>query len=293
MIKMGDYMKKKLGLIFLPAAILALAGCQSSKLTTTKTTYQPTGLNAVVQGNASNDASLTYQVDNQAKQTVKVQSGSFNFQVPTTTKDQKITITALKNKQKTTKEVTVKAGQSIGNYHKIADSYNRALTYLALPTEIRDKISKIQPLNQSITTIPATPEQLKEAQTVQNAMSAAEKAQAKYYLPVTAKNGISELSKQKNYTIRANVQDNQLLGLTLITPVKVLKDKAAIQEFGTTFGLIAQATGADSKAVMKQFEKYTKSSQKSGQTTIKTIKSKGIKFDTGFSTDKLYLYITK
>ena len=43
---------------------------------------------------------------------------------------------------------------------------------------------------------------------------------------------------------------------------------------------------------MKQFAKETKD-QKDSQTTMKTIKSNGVKFNVGFSTSNIYVYITK
>lgn len=130
-------------------------------------------------------------------------------------------------------------------------------------------------------------------QEVQAAMQQAQQTQKDQLLPTTPKNGVTEWVATKHVTIRGSVDNQDVMGMTLITPVKALKDKAALKDFGTSFALIAQATGADSKKVMSEFSDYTKKNKKGSQTTMKTIESNGVKFNTGFSTSDLYIYITK
>ena len=68
--------------------------------------------------------------------------------------------------------------------------------------------------------------------------------------------------KTDNVVIRGAIADQDVMGLTLIAPIKALKDKAALKEFGTSFALLAQSTGADSKKVMSEFSKFTKKNKK-------------------------------
>ena len=112
-------------------------------------------------------------------------------------------------------------------------------------------------------------------------------------LPTTAKTGITQVAKIGQTKVRANVSDSgKLVGYAVIVPTKAMKDKAESQKFGLTLGLLGNSVGVNTKKVMKQFQKQTKNQNKS-QTTIKTIKNNGVKFNIGFSTSDLYIYITK
>ncbi len=84
------------------------------------------------------------------------------------------------------------------------------------------------------------------------------------------------------------------MGFAVIVPLSVLKDSKKMQQFATGFGLLSTAVGANAKTVFSHFKKLTKDAKsKNNSTTIKTIKSNNVKFDVGYSTTDLYLYVTK
>nr|WP_243461211.1 hypothetical protein [Oenococcus oeni] len=115
-------------------------------------------------------------------------------------------------------------------------------------------------------------------------------------LPKKLKNAIKNAVSNKNYIIRVNVANGRLIGISLIVPAKLLSsgsNKKSAQTFATTFALLANSLGANSKNVLEKFTKFAKEAKTSQTTSLKTISSKGIKFDTGFSTKKIYIFITR
>ncbi|WP_158509299.1 hypothetical protein [Pediococcus damnosus] len=74
-----------------------------------------------------------------------------------------------------------------------------------------------------------------------------------------------------------------------------MKQESGQKDFGTVFSLLSNELGANPKSVMKQFEKLLKDAKKSSSTSTATnvIKSNGVKFEVGYSTTHLYIYITK
>ncbi len=135
----------------------------------------------------------------------------------------------------------------------------------------------------------------KEGKEVQAAMATAKKENKDKLLPTNMSNGVKNVITQNNYTVRANYQDKNLMGLTLIVPVKAMKQESGQKDFGTVFSLLSNELGANPKSVMKQFEKLLKDAKKSSSTSTATnvIKSNGVKFEVGYSTTHLYIYITK
>jgi len=290
-------MKKTMLAIASLGLLGVLAGCGQAQLTTSKTNYQQNGMVAVVKGTAAKKATLTYQIDQAKAKKVTVKSGTYVIQVPATTQKQTVTIKAKTAQKTTTKKVTVAAGKTLGDYRTVVGTYNQALVGMALSKDDQAKAQSLQKQTQALKDGQATADQLPELQTTQQAVQAAmikaQQTQAKQLLPTKVDDGVQQLLKTKNTTIRANVQDDQILGLTLIAPVKALENKAALKEFGISFTLLAKATGADATKVMHEFEQFTKKSQKDNQTTMKTIHSNGVNFNTGFSASDLYIYITK
>lgn len=134
-------------------------------------------------------------------------------------------------------------------------------------------------------------QQMKQAQQVEQKVQQLQSTTKSKQLPAQL-NGIHNVVDNSAYTLRLNVQNGDLMGATMMIPVKSFKDKAQAQQFGTAFALFSQALGADGKQVMHEFESKTKNQDKT-QTTSKTIINNGIKYSIGFSTTELYVYITK
>lgn len=282
---------KKLGSLFVGlAAVLTLAGC-GTKLSTSKTTYSNSGMVAIVKGDASGK-SVSYQADTESGKT-PVNDGKFTFTIPMTTKQQKVTIKAGDE----TVHATVKAAKSLGDYTTIAKKYNQAIIATALPADIQKQLqtaaTQKQPTAQEIAALPVAQQQQIVAQ--QKALQAAIKtatAKTKDQQLPTSVSGLKQALNAAGGKLRVNVQDGQLISATQIAPIKDMKNKSKQAQFGQMFGLLANAVGADAKKVGKDFQKALKD-QDGSNTTIKTIKSNGVKFDVGASADDLFIYVTK
>lgn len=281
---------------------LTLAGCSNNQLTTKKSSYRPTALTAVVKGTAGAKR-VNYQIDNGPKQSVKVNGGSYFFQVPAATKDQTVKITAGSAK----KTITVKKVKALGTYKTLAAKYNQMVTTTYLPKKVQKQLQSAQK-NQTATkkklaalakTNPtaaaaAAQQQQAAAEQLQAEMNTAKRKAKDELLPTTTKDGLKNLSTTKYTTVRANVQDGKLMGVAMITPTKQMKTKTGQKKFGTTFALLGTTLKAKPKYVINKFEKVLKDAKKnSSSTTTKTITSNGIRFNTGFSTDHLYIYMTQ
>ncbi|WP_082617861.1 hypothetical protein [Lactobacillus selangorensis] len=296
-------MKKWLAGIAGLAMAALLSGCGSIKLTTTKTNYQPSGMVAVVKGETNKNAKVTYTVDGGQQKKAAVKSSGYAVEIAPTTKKQTVKITAKNGGQTTSKTVYVAAAKSLGSYAKIAKNYNQIVTATALPAATQKQLQEQQAQSSSTSKAAAAAQaaqmtaaqkqaMAQQQQALAAQMKAAKQKTADQQLPTNPKNGVSKLLDQKDDKIYGNVENNQLIGATLFIPMKSFKSKTGQKNFGTTFALLAQAFGAKPKEVMKQFSKATKN-QKSTQTTMKTIKSNGVKFDTGVATNGIYIYITK
>lgn len=289
--------KTVVGLVVSLGLVSLLAGCGQAKLTTSKTNYHQNGMVAVVKGTTNKKAHLNYQIDQGATHKTSVREGTYVVQVPTTTKQQTVTLKAKTGSKTIEKKVTVAAGTAVGQYQAIADKYNQAVIGMALSKADQAKAQSLQKQAAAAKAGQLAPAQLMALQQtqkdVQAAMQQAKTAKKDQLLPAKPADGVHQLVKTDNVVIRGAIADQDVMGLTLIAPIKALKDKAALKEFGTSFALLAQSTGADSKKVMSEFSKFTKKNKKSNQTTMKTITSNGVKFNTGFSASHLYIYITK
>ncbi|MCW3778271.1 hypothetical protein [Levilactobacillus namurensis] len=291
--------KRLLGALGFLAVILA--GCSTS-LTTNKTTYHPTALTAVIKGDAKTKQ-VTYQVADHAKHQVAVNAGTYFFQVPAAPTDQKVTVTA-GHQHKT---VTVKATKSLANYQTFAKQYNQMVIGSYLPSKVQKQLQTAQKTQaqtkQKLAALAkrdpaaaatAAKQQQAAAQKLQGQLATAKRQAKDQLFPTTAKNGIHNLISTKDTVVRANVQDKHLMGLALIVPTKQMKTKTGQRHFGTTFALLGSTLKANPQYVIKKFEKVLKDAKSnSSSTKTKTIRSNNIRFNTGFSTDHLYIYMTK
>lgn len=292
---------KKLLVSALGLMTLTLAGC-SNTLTTKQSTYHPTALTAVVKGDAK-AKHVTYQIEDGAQQSVKVAAGTYFFQVPAAPHDQTVKLSA----NGTHKTVTVKATKALGNYKKFAASYNQMVIASYLPTKVQKQLQTAQQTQaqtkQKLAALAKTDptaaaaaakQQQAAAQQLQAKLATAKRQAKDDLLPTTVKDGVQNLVTTKAATVRANVQDGQLMGLALITPTAQMKTKRGQKQFGTTFALLGATLKAKPKYVINKFEKVLKDAKSnSSSTNTKTIHSNGIRFNTGFSADHLYIYMTK
>lgn len=111
-------------------------------------------------------------------------------------------------------------------------------------------------------------------------------------LPVSTADGLQDLSQQDGRRVRANVQAGKLVGIAYIIPIKNMKTKAKVKQFAVQLITLANSVGADGKQVLKDYQKLAKDAE-NGQTTVANIHSKGITFETNFSSEALYMYLVK
>ncbi|MDF3334667.1 hypothetical protein [Lacticaseibacillus rhamnosus] len=282
----------KYGLIGLLA--LLLVGC-GQQLSTTKATYGRNGLVATIKGSASGVDRVKY-TSQAGNGSVPVKSGTFVVNVPVTDTTQQIKLTAGSLKR----EVNVKAGTSLGQYTAIATKFNQMLAVSSLSKADQAKLKQGQAaaaeLQKSAATM--TPAEkltaAQQAQTLKTLMAQATANTRGQQLPTTAKTGIQSILKTAGVNYRASIVNGKAMGFAVIVPLSVLKDSKKMQQFATGFGLLSTAVGANAKTVFSHFKKLTKDAKsKNNSTTIKTIKSNNVKFDVGYSTTDLYLYVTK
>ncbi|WP_225418427.1 hypothetical protein [Lacticaseibacillus daqingensis] len=266
-------------------SLLMLAGCGQS-LTTGKTTYKQTGMVAVIKGTAKGTQQVRYQAP-AATGTVKVSGDSFVVSVPVAPKAQTVTLKA----GDLTHRVTVQAAKSLGTYSAVAKAYNQAVVAMALPAETQAQLKQAQSVDISKLSPAEKLAAAQQQQALAAAMATAQKQTKVQQLPASV-TGLKQVLKSAAGTVRLNVQAGQLMGITEIVPIKAMKTKKLQAQFATQFGLLANAVGADAKKVGTAFQKAT-SDKDSSSTTIDTITSHGVKFDVGFSTTALYIYITK
>ncbi|MCI1985964.1 MAG: hypothetical protein LKJ48_05290 [Lactobacillus sp.] len=278
-------MKKILLLALSLVATVSLTAC-GQQLSTTKKTYQPDAMVAVVKGAAKGHDRVHYQAATTSG-TAKVNADSFVLSIPPTTKAQTVTITAGQQKVR----VKVAAAKAIGTYQTVAASFNQAVVGSALPKAAQ---KQLQAANAS-QTAQMTPAQqaamAQQQQALQAEMVKAQQATKNQQLPTRA-SGLKQVLATAGGKVRVNVQDGQLLSLTDVVSTKALKDKKTAAAFATQFGLLAHAVGADAKEVGKSLTKTTKNAA-SGETNTTTITNHGVKFNLGLSADELYIYVTK
>jgi len=321
-------MKKFLTGVIGLLALATLAGCGNHKLSVGASTKTPSGMVAVIKGKTSKNAKISYKIDNQSKKAVKNTDGAYIIEVPAKTKQQTVVVTSQKDSDVITKKVTINKTKALGKYKTISASYNQAVIGMSLSKADQKKAKDLAAAEKkakassstttsaakakaAIAKLPASQQKAalaklqaqakemtalqKEGKEVQAAMATAKKENKDKLLPTTLSNGVKNVITQNNYTVRANYQDKNLMGLTLIVPVKAMKQKDGQKDFGTVFALLSNELGANYKSVMKQFEKLQKDAKNSSSTSTATnvIKSNGVKFAVGYSTTHLYIYITK
>lgn len=285
-------MHKKLGIILTAGLSLLLTGCSKVSLSTTAKTYSPDGMVAVVKGHTANHNTVTYQIDNGVKHSVKVHDKIFVIQVPASNREQKVKLTASAGNKQQQQTVKVKAVKSLGNYQQFVQKYNQMVVMSKLsPQEIQTLKAASTLKKAPSSPDPQLMQQIKQAQQVEQKVQQLQSTTKSEQLPVQL-NGIHNVVDNSAYTLRLNVQNGNLMGATMMIPVKSFKDKSQAQQFGTAFALFSQALGANGKQVMHEFESKTKNQDKT-QTTSKTIIDHGVKYSIGFSTTELYVYITK
>ena len=131
-------MHKKLGIILTAGLSLLLTGCSKVSLSTTAKTYSPDEMVAVVKGHTVNHNTVTYQIDNGTKHSVKVHDKTFVIQVPASDQQQKVKITVAHAGQQQQQTVTVNAAKKLGNYQQIVQKYNQMVVMSKLsPQEVQ------------------------------------------------------------------------------------------------------------------------------------------------------------
>lgn len=250
-----------------------LAGCQS-QVTTTAKTYRQVGIVATIKGHTA-AKTIKYRIENKAIHTATVHNHSFVVSVAPTTHQQTVTLSASNTPQH---KVTVQAATPLGNYHRLAQRYNQIITTAQLSPKQQHQL-------QTATQLKQTP------QAAQSLLSQTSPKSRALQFPAYHQ-GVHSLIKTANYTLRGNMQENQLMGVTMIVPLHSLKNKQAARQFGTAFMALSQACGANGKQVLQSFKRVT-NHQKTQQTTLKTITNHGVHYQVAFSPNGLYVYVTR
>ncbi|EAV39526.1 hypothetical protein OENOO_54043 [Oenococcus oeni ATCC BAA-1163] len=279
-----------------------------AKVEADKTVYKASGLSTNIKGTATKNKFISYSINGGKKHSVRIRSNSFAINIPSSNKEQKVTI----YNGNVSAKIVVKASKQLADYQKFAKKYNQSLIASSLPKSIIKKANELKKAQVAKQTTAAEiarmsrTEQLQleeknkelqqDAKEVQAATAKSKSENKDKLLPKKLKNAIKNAVSNKNYIIRVNVANGRLIGISLIVPAKLLSsgsDKKSAQTFATTFALLANSLGANSKNVLEKFTKFAKEANTSQTTSLKTISSKGIKFDTGFSTKKIYIFITR
>lgn len=263
-----------------------LAGCHS-QITTTAKTYGQSGIVTTIKGHASGKH-LEYQIGHGPRHPVTVRNHSFVFQVAPTPHQQTVTLVA-DNAPK--HRVTVKQAHPLGNYHQFAQRYNQVIIGAQLSPEQRSQLQAAAQLKKDPQAARQNPQLLQQAQQAPGILNQARQKTRTVQLPAY-RQGVHSLVKTNAYTLRGNMQDNQLMGITMIVPLHSLKNKQAARQFGTAFMALSQACGANGKQVLQAFKRAT-SHQKAQQTTLKTITNHGVHYQVAFSPTGLYIYVTR
>ncbi|WP_125767391.1 hypothetical protein [Lapidilactobacillus wuchangensis] len=111
-------------------------------------------------------------------------------------------------------------------------------------------------------------------------------------LPMQLKDGLTDLVNADGMRIRVNVQNQQLVGVAYVFSVNKMKSKTEVKKFAMQLVVLSNSVGADGKQVLKDYQKLAKKAE-NGQTTVDNIHSKGVTFETNFSTKALYMYLVK
>lgn len=111
-------------------------------------------------------------------------------------------------------------------------------------------------------------------------------------LPMQLNDGLTDLVNADGMRIRVNVQNQQLVSVAYVFSVKKMKSKTEVKKFAMQLMALANSVGADGKQVLKDYQKLAKKAE-NGQTTVDNIHSKGVTFETNFSTQALYMYLVK
>lgn len=263
-----------------------LAGCQS-RITTTARTYQQTGMVATIKGHAAGKA-IKYRIGSETIHTATIHNNSFVVSIAPTTHQQTVTLSAPNTSQH---KVTVKAAKPLGNYRQFARRYNQLITMAQLSSEQQHQLQATPQLKHNPQAAQNNPQLLQQTQQAQKNLNQARQKARASQLPAY-RQGIHPLVKTASYTLRGNMQENQLMGVTMIIPLHNLKNKQAARQFGTAFMALSQACGANGKQVLQAFKRAT-DHQKEQQTTLKTITNHGVHYQVAFSPNGLYVYVTK
>ncbi|MBA1434980.1 hypothetical protein [Bombilactobacillus bombi] len=116
--------------------------------------------------------------------------------------------------------------------------------------------------------------------------------QQKPTLDLNLNNKMKNIVQMPQQTIRINVQQHQLMAMTLIYPLKVIKTKSGMSTTAKSIVTMSELVGANGRSVLKQLSKQMRAAKKN-QTSLKTITSNGKQFKLGVSSSKFYLYITR
>lgn len=110
-------------------------------------------------------------------------------------------------------------------------------------------------------------------------------------IPLIINNEMKNLSIAPQATLRVNVQNQQLMGLTLIYPLAHLKSKDQKMAMAQSIMRITTLTGANGPQILQQLNQETRRLRR-GKTVLRTITSNGRQIQTSITNQALYVYLT-
>lgn len=110
-------------------------------------------------------------------------------------------------------------------------------------------------------------------------------------IPLIINNEMKNLSIAPKATLRVNVQNQQLMGLTLIYPLAHLKSKDQKMAMAQSIMRITTLTGANGPQILRQLNQETRRLRR-GKTVLRTITSNGRQIQTSITAQALYVYLT-
>ncbi|OIL47499.1 hypothetical protein ATX17_08270, partial [Oenococcus oeni] len=197
-----------------------------AKVEADKTVYKASGLSTNIKGTATKNKFISYSINGGKKHSVRIRSNSFAINIPSSNKEQKVTI----YNGNVSAKIVVKASKQLADYQKFAKKYNQSLIASSLPKSIIKKANELKKAQVAKQTTAAEiarmsrTEQLQleeknkelqqDAKEVQAATAKSKSENKDKLLPKKLKNAIKNAVSNKNYIIRVNVANGRLIGIS-------------------------------------------------------------------------------
>ncbi|WP_257612444.1 hypothetical protein [Oenococcus oeni] len=93
-----------------------------------------------IKGTATKNKFISYSINDGKKHSVRIRSNSFAINIPSSNKEQKVTI----YNGNVSAKIVVKASKQLADYQKFAKKYNQSLIASSLPKSIIKKANELK-----------------------------------------------------------------------------------------------------------------------------------------------------